>query len=146
MKQQGFTLIELMIVVVMIGILAMVAIPAYNNSVQKSRRTDAYNALTKLQLEMEKYRGNCSLYPDDLVASGGLCANRGINYSDASDEAWYGLTIVSATGNAYQLKATADTSGPQKDDKKAGVYDCTVMTITVSNTNPKGVKAPADCW
>ena len=146
MKQQGFTLIELMIVVVMIGILAMVAIPAYNNSVQKSRRTDAYNALTKLQLEMEKYRGNCSLYPSSLVTTGDDCSAQEISYTDASDEAWYGLAIVSATGNAYQLRATADANGPQKDDKKTGVYDCTVMTITVSNANPKGAKAPADCW
>lgn len=140
MKQKGFTIIELMIVVVVIAILAMVAVPAYNKSMYKSRRTDAYNALTKLQLEMEKYRGNCALYATALD-TGDDCANRKIEYSSNSDEGWYDLTIVSATGNAYQLKATADNGGAQKDDN-----GCLNLTITVDNTNPKGVRAPADCW
>ena len=140
MKQQGFTLVELMIVIVIIGIAAMIAVPAFNNSMDKSRRTDGHTALLDLQLEMEKYRGNCALYPDD-IQSGGVCADREIDVSETSDEGWYDLTIVSATGNAYQIKATAKNDGPQKNDS-----GCLNMTITVNGSNPKGLKAPADCW
>ncbi len=55
--QQGLTLIELMIVVIIISILVTVALPAYQELVQKSRRADARNALLSAQLAMEKYRG-----------------------------------------------------------------------------------------
>ena len=45
----------------------------------------------------------------------------------------------SATGNAYQIVATA--TGDQASDT-----GCTTLTITFSATNPKGLKAPTDCW
>ena len=54
-KQQGFTLIELVIVISLIGILAMIAIPAYNDSVTKARRTDGQSALMDLMVRQERY-------------------------------------------------------------------------------------------
>jgi type IV pilus assembly protein PilE len=54
-RQGGFTLIELMITVAVIGILAAIAFPSYQDSVRKSRRTDGKNALTQAVANMERY-------------------------------------------------------------------------------------------
>ena len=53
-RQQAFTLIELMIAVAIVGVLAAVAYPTYQNSVQKSRRADAQAALVELAGFMEQ--------------------------------------------------------------------------------------------
>lgn len=140
MKQQGFTLIELMIVVVLVGILAMVAVPAFNNSLDKSRRADGHAALVGLQLEMEKYRGNCALFPT-AIDTGDDCANRKIEYSTTSQEGFYNLSVVSASSTGNAFKILADPTGVQAQDT-----DCDPLSITVNNTNPKGLKEPADCW
>ncbi len=62
MRERGFTLIELMIAVVIVAILLSVAVPAYQDSIRKGRRTDARNALMAAQLVQEKYRGNNATY------------------------------------------------------------------------------------
>ena len=52
--QSGFTLIELMVVVTVVALLAMIALPSYQNSVRKSRRTDARIALIELAQTLER--------------------------------------------------------------------------------------------
>ena len=62
-KLQGFTLIELMIVVAVVGVLAAIAYPAYTDSVLKGRRAQARAALTELLQQQERYmtQNNCYL-------------------------------------------------------------------------------------
>lgn len=140
MKTRGFTLIELMIVIAVIGILAAIAVPAYQDSVQKSRRADAIAALSGLQLEMEKFRGSCTQYPT-AIGNADDCAARTIDYAGTSNDGYYNLSIVAANSTATAYKIEADPTGVQTDDT-----DCDPMSITVNNTYPKGLKAPADCW
>ena len=59
---RGFTLVELMITMLIIGILAAIAIPAYNDSVRKSRRSDAMTALAAVQQAQERWRGSNASY------------------------------------------------------------------------------------
>jgi type IV pilus assembly protein PilE len=57
-RQSGFTLIEIMIAVVIVGILAAIALPSFQDSVRKSRRSEAFAALSALQQAQERWRGS----------------------------------------------------------------------------------------
>ena len=61
----GFTLVELMIVVVIIAILASIAVPAYNSSVRKSRRTEAKTAISDFAAREERIYGTQNVYSND---------------------------------------------------------------------------------
>lgn len=61
-KSNGFTLIELMIVVAVIGLLAAIAIPSYQDSVRKGRRAEGRAALTELLQQQERYMTQMNSY------------------------------------------------------------------------------------
>jgi type IV pilus assembly protein PilE len=66
-SNKGITLIELLIVIVIIGILAAIAIPAYTNYMQRARRVDAKTALEQLRAAQEMWRAERGSYSLDLV-------------------------------------------------------------------------------
>ncbi|MDX1490106.1 MAG: type IV pilin protein [Pseudohongiellaceae bacterium] len=140
----GFTLIELMISVAIVGVLALVAYPAYQDSVQRSRRADGIAAALGIQVAQESFRSNCRFYAQNLGANNVCGANAGastVQASATSAEGFYALSIqaASATGNAYTI--VIDPQGQQ-----AGDSDCDPMTLTFNNANPTGLKAPTACW
>ncbi len=116
---QGFTLIELMIVLVIIGIIAAVALPSYNSSVSRSRRSDCMGVLLGLAQAMEKY--NAMNYTYLGAASGG--GNTGTpaatlypSQCPIDGTADYNLTIQAATATAFTVEALPIASRPQADD------------------------------
>lgn len=117
-QEAGFTLIELMIVVAIIGILAGIAYPAYSEYVKKGRRADAKAGLMSLQLAQEKYRTNCTQYAT-AIGNPMSCVTGNFTLigSTSSPDGHYTLSIVSADGAGYSLKATRLSTGAQKNDK-----------------------------
>lgn len=75
MKGRGFTLIELMVVMAIIGLLVSLAVPRYFNSVERSREAVLHSNLATLRDAIDKYHGDRGKYPDtlqDLVGKGYL--------------------------------------------------------------------------
>ncbi|MFK5950061.1 MAG: type IV pilin protein, partial [Methylococcales bacterium] len=128
-SQKAFTLIELMVVVAIIGILAGIAYPAYQDSVRKSRRADAKGALLGFANAMERHFTETNSYCGAGTTTVGAClAATGAPtiYSTKSPidgtTAYYNLTltpsatttVTTITQTTYNLRATP--IGPQAGD------------------------------
>lgn len=64
----GFSLVELMIVIVIIGVLAAVAVPIYSNNVQKAKRSEADAALGSIRTQLDIFKGEFGRYPKERIA------------------------------------------------------------------------------
>lgn len=118
-QQKGFTLIELMIVLVVITLLASIAYPAYQNNVTQSRRSDAQAALQGFAQAMERFYTEKGTYVG-AAGTSGTPATTGAPWIFStkspidSAETFYNLSILSASANAYVI--TASPTGVQAGD------------------------------
>src|SRR5947207_15368136 len=83
--QQGFTLIELMIVVAIVGILAAIAIPAYQDYVARSKAAEALAAMGACKTSVTEYAQVKDALPSDMLTAG--CSNQPTQYVSALDVA-----------------------------------------------------------
>lgn len=127
----GFTLIELMITVLIVGILALIAVPSYTFYVKKSRRSDAMASLLLIHLQQEKLRVNCVRYAENLLDANGTddtldamtcgatVGSTDLGYgSSRSTEGYYVLSILEGA-DATSFTAIAVPDGVQVDDSQA---------------------------
>ena len=115
-NKQGFTLIELMIVVAIIGILASIAYASYTEYVLRAKRSDAKAGLLGIQLAQEKYRANNTTYAANL----GLLGYTAVDGNYLSPENNYKLTILASpavSGSFYAVTAT-----PVHTDSDCGTF------------------------
>ena len=128
-RSQGFSLIELMIAVVIVGILAAIAIPMYSDYVTRSRRADGQATLMQFAQELERCYTQFSKYNDNScsVVNGGVV-------SETSDQGFYVVTASKLDESAFTLTATPQNE--QADDTDCGELKLTHL----------GNQLPPDCW
>ncbi len=143
--QNGFTLIELMIVVIVIGVLAAIAIPAYKSSIQQSRRTDAKAALLDLATRQEKFYSVNNQYTTSAAALYGGAATFPLNVQ-SGNVVYYTLqapvvTAATATTVAtFSAQATRVSGTPQASDACGDfTIDSAGVTGNINNTS-------SNCW
>ena len=127
--QFGFTLIELMIAVVIIGILAAVAFPSYEGYLRRSRRAEAQQTLMAAASKQQQFLLDTRSYTTTLSA---------LNLSvPASVNTYYTVTlsVASASSTVPAFTVTATPLNSQARDS------CGALTL-----NHNGVKAPTNCW
>ena len=135
-RQRGFTLIELMIAVAIIGILAAIAYPSYNNYLMKGRRASAQAHLSDIAQRQQQYLLDARAYAPDLAA---------LNLTTPSDvSAYYSPITIVADNTAgappsFTVTATPKAGTAQVNDQ------CGILGI--DNTGSKTASTgAAGCW
>jgi type IV pilus assembly protein PilE len=136
----GFTLIELMIVVVIAGVLMAIAIPSYIDKVRKSRRTEAKTALLDLAGREERFYNTNNLYsstPSDL-GYGAVAAAFPMNVGSG----YYQVNVtfnMALTPPTYTITAVPITADQIKDTQ------CQLFTLTSTGLQTSAPNTTA-CW
>lgn len=136
---KGFTLIELMIVVAIVGIIAAIAYPSYMESVRKSNRTDATVELNDIAQQLQRCftaysaynHDDCGIYDKQLKGGKKIVTDQGL----------YGVTASNIEKTKFTLRAEAETGKMQASDSK-----CTAFTLTHTGVKEAEGSDKDNCW
>jgi len=139
--QKGFTLIELMIVVAIIGILAAVALPAYQDYTKRARASEALSLMSGAKASVTEYYSTNNKWPDDNAAAG-LAGATSIKGNGVVSVTVSGSLITAAvssnieSGKAIALQGSSTGGGISWTCKASGNGNATTV-------NPKFL--PSEC-
>lgn len=139
-KQKGFNLIELMIVIAIVGILASIGYPLYKDQVDSTRRTDGKTRLLEVLEAQERFYSANNNYTTTLTSLGYAAA------TVPSEEGFYGITAAQCAGpialtQCISLSAAPTAGGPQTSD------GCGTLSIdSRGNKGKTGALTLAKCW
>jgi type IV pilus assembly protein PilE len=126
--KKGFTLVELMVTVLIVGILAAIAVPSYIKHTQTSKRLMAINEIFAIQVAETRYRSVNTSYANlDTI---------GYNASSS----YYTFSVTDTSATTYTITATVIDESSQALDSHDGSA-CSPLTL-----NQNHAKTPAACW
>lgn len=134
-EQQGFTLIEVMIVVAIIGILAAIAYPSYDEYVKRANRSEGHALLNDASASQERYFSQNNAY---ITTNAGI-ASLGLKRGSQSETGKYSLTVAArAEGRGYLLTASPTVADPR----------CGNLTLDDRGIRDRSGTANSvdDCW
>lgn len=131
-KNQGFTLLELMIVVTIIGVLMAIAIPMYRNYVYRAYLTEAFDALSNYQIRMEQ-----ALSDNGNYGAGGVCSVATANTTHFNISC-----TLAGNGLSYTATAVANNTG----GFTGYTYTINDQSARVTTAYPSAPTLPAACW
>jgi type IV pilus assembly protein PilE len=140
----GFTLIELMVVIVITAILASIALPAYQGSVRKSRRTEAKTAISDFAAREERIYGTQNVYSNDAGVLGYTAAGGSWPVSTGTYYQITTPTITAATATTpatFTVTVVPSAGSPQLKDTI-----CTSFTVTNTGAQSATGSNPSACW
>ena len=141
---QGFTLIELMIAVAIVGILAAVALPSYQRSIMKGRRVDAKAATLDLAAREERYFSVNNTYTNSAVSLGYAAGTVFPLAVNASGQSFYTLNVTAASAGAFTV--VTSPTGTQVADTDCYAYKIDQLGVQ-SNVDANGNPVVAtNCW
>ncbi|MCX7170592.1 MAG: prepilin-type N-terminal cleavage/methylation domain-containing protein [Proteobacteria bacterium] len=127
--QNGFTLIELMIVVAVVAILGAVAMPAYNEYVVRGKIPDATSNLATKRVQMEQF------FQDNRTYVGAPACT-----ADATTSQYFNFSCAVQTASAYTLQAVG------KGSMSGFAYTITEANVKATTAVPAGWTTNATCW
>jgi len=142
MKEKGFSLMELMIVVAIVGILAAIAYPSYQNYVLRTGRSDGQAKMMEIIQAQERFYSQNQTYTTNLGAgAGGLAYGVAANAAVPSAEGRYTIQAAACANStiARCVILTATRIGAQQQDNECG-------NLTLDSRGTKGATNVARCW
>jgi type IV pilus assembly protein PilE len=125
-RNRGFSLLELLTVLAIVGILALIAFPAYQSNMRTAKRSDAIEALIRIQVAQETWRISDTDYAS-LAELG----------NPTTAEGFYSIAVSAVSATGYTITATGV-------DDQVNDAACTSITLAVSAGGES--KTPAVCW
>lgn len=139
-SQPGVTLLELMIVVVIVGTLAVAAVPAYRGYTERAHRTEAKSALLRLATNQERWYLQHNSYTSNF-------ADLGFGETGLTENGVYTIDfVVEPSTTKFTARARPTPGGGRNGVDQTRDTDCAELTINEQGIRTASPDPKGDCW